>query len=300
MILFDRIQNSIEFIENNLDKDFSLKDVAKASGFSISHLHKIFFAATGFSIRRYIRNRRLSNAAKQLLKTDRKIIDIAVDSGFNSHEVFTRAFTQLYAISPNNYRTNRKELLAFKKFELFGKEIEKKYQNIRKDIKINVMELKSCKITLVGMELRTSVQDAIERKTVPIFWRDRFIPRLGEIKNMKQPYVSVGYEVHSPETDELYHMACVEVMYSAELEGMVCRILPEKNYAVFSTDKALSPVEYSVLIQYIYGEWLPMSGQKTLCDYTIDMNYSNVYYSDEYYTQAQKTASKLKVYIPVK
>jgi AraC family transcriptional regulator len=135
MILFDRIQNSIEFIENNLDKDFSLEDVAKASGFSISHLHKIFFAATGFSIRRYIRNRRLSNAAKQLLKTDRKIIDIAVDSGFNSHEVFTRAFIQLYGISPNNYRTNRKELLAFKKFELFGKEIEKKYQNIRKDIK---------------------------------------------------------------------------------------------------------------------------------------------------------------------
>ncbi|PJI08219.1 MULTISPECIES: AraC family transcriptional regulator [Clostridium] len=299
MIFYDRIENSIEFIENNLDKNLSLEDVARASNFSLSHFYKIFLSMTGFTVREYIRNRRLSKAANELINTRKSIIDIAIEAGFNSHEVFTRAFNQLYGVSPTKYRSDGKELITFKKYELFGKEIEDKYSKIRDSIKVSVKILNSDEIILIGMEMYTSVQDTIEKNTIASFWHNMFIPKIIQIKNIKQPYVSIGYEIHNPETDKLYHMACVEVSSKNIPDGMICKIIPPTKFVVFSSDKVLSPIEYSTLIQYIYGEWLPMSGHKLSSDFTMDMGYSSAYYSDYYYAHDLRINSKLEVYIPI-
>lgn len=80
---------------------------------------------------------------------------------------------------------------------------------------------------------------------------------------------------------------------------MICKIIPPTKFVVFSSDKVLSPIEYSTLIQYIYGEWLPMSGHKLSCDFTMDMGYSSAYYSDYYYAHDLRDNSKLEVYIPI-
>ena len=100
--------------------------------------------------------------------------------------------------------------------------------------------------------------------------------------------------------DELIHFACVEVTSENAPDGMICKVIPPAKYAVFSAKRVLNPVEYSMLTQYIYGEWLPMSGYQLSSDFTINMNYSDVYYCENYYLHALNTNSKFKVYVPIK
>lgn len=294
MIFHERIESSIKFIEDNLDKKFNLKDVAKASGFSLSHFYKIFLSVTGFTVKEYIRNRRLSKAADKLVNTQESIIDIALEAGFNSHEVFTRAFNQLYGISPSKYRSERKEMLTFKKFELFGKEIEDEYMHMRDSINVSVKTLTSDQVILVGMDLHTSVHDAIEKNSIDQFCDNIFMPRLKEIRNIKEPYSLISYEVHNPETDELYDMICVEVLAQNVPKNMNYIIIPPTYYAVFSTNRVLNPIEYGTLTQYIYGEWLPMSGYNLSSDFTLVKIYSNTYYA-----RKSHDTSRLEVYVPI-
>lgn len=294
MIFHNRIENSIKFIENNLDRKFSLEDVAKASGFSLSHFYKIFLSVTGFTVKEYVRNRRLSKAASKLINTHESVIDIAIEAGFNSHEVFTRAFNQLYGVSPTKYRKDRKEMLTFKKYELFGKEIEDTYLNIRNSINVSVKTLNGDEIILVGMGLHTSVHDAIEKDVIYKFHDNIFMPKLKEIQFIKEPYSLISYEVHNPETDTLYDMICVEVLEKNVPKDMNCKVIPPTHYAVFSTDKVLDPIEYGTLTQYIYGEWLPMSGYNLSSDFTLVKIYSNTYY-----TRKLQANSRLEVYLPI-
>jgi AraC-like DNA-binding protein/DNA gyrase inhibitor GyrI len=67
---------------------------------SLSSLYRLFFSITGYRVKEYIRSRRISEAAQTLIGTDRRILDIALDYTFESHEAFTRTFKQLTGQTP--------------------------------------------------------------------------------------------------------------------------------------------------------------------------------------------------------
>ena len=87
-----RVQLGIDYIEENLNSEITLASVAEVSGISQWHFQRIFKALTNETLKFYIRSRRLSNALQKLLFSDSKILDIALDSGFESQESFSRAF----------------------------------------------------------------------------------------------------------------------------------------------------------------------------------------------------------------
>lgn len=112
----DSIINSvIEYIEIHLDEPLTLDDLAKHFKYSKYYFHRIFKSEIGYNIYDYIRRRRLVSAAKLLIYTDLKIIDIAYSYQFNSHEAFTRSFQQLYHQTPSQYRVLMKELIQMEK-----------------------------------------------------------------------------------------------------------------------------------------------------------------------------------------
>jgi len=112
-----QVQAGIDFIENNLDYDFSLKEVAQKSNISQWHYQRIFRALTNETLKTYIRSRRLANALEKLLVSDNKIIDIAITAGFKSQESFTRAFKQAFEMTPNQARKVGKKNLFLKKIK---------------------------------------------------------------------------------------------------------------------------------------------------------------------------------------
>lgn len=91
-------------IQRDLDGDLSLAALARRAGRSPFELHRAFRRATGETAKRYTQRLRLERAAVELVRTRRGILEIALDVGFASHEVFTRAFLRRFGMSPRSYR----------------------------------------------------------------------------------------------------------------------------------------------------------------------------------------------------
>ncbi|MDM5211145.1 AraC family transcriptional regulator [Peribacillus sp. NJ4] len=118
------IQKTIEYIENSLQDELSLENIARFAGFSKFHYHRIFHKEVGVTVSEYIRYRRIANAANMLLYTDEKIIDIALYYRFETQESFTRSFKKYYELPPGQYRklvsklTLQKEEMTMKNEQL--------------------------------------------------------------------------------------------------------------------------------------------------------------------------------------
>lgn len=91
-------------IERNWQQPLSLEGIAKACGVSRSHLAYAFGTATGLSVMKYLRGRRLSEAARQLADGAPDILSLALEAGYSSHEAFTRAFRDQFATTPESVR----------------------------------------------------------------------------------------------------------------------------------------------------------------------------------------------------
>ena len=103
----ERINRVLAYIEANLDQDIHLDLLARRCGLSKYHFHRIFRALVGDAVARYVERRRLSRAACDLLQTNRRIVDIAFDYGFGSHESFARSFKRTHAMTPSRFRRER-------------------------------------------------------------------------------------------------------------------------------------------------------------------------------------------------
>lgn len=112
------IQQTIDYIENNLDSQLNLDEVAKEAGYSKFHLNRVFLECVGCTIYKYIQMRRLTVAAEKLVYTKKAVIEIAHEANYNSQQSFTFAFRQLYGQPPQAYRAIKVHIPKFNKFIL--------------------------------------------------------------------------------------------------------------------------------------------------------------------------------------
>jgi AraC family transcriptional regulator len=101
-----RIMHVLVYIQRNLDEEMSLEELSKKAHFSRYHFFRIFRALVGESVKEHIRRLRLERAASNLKHTDKPVIDIAFDAGYQTHEAFSRAFKIAFSCSPSEFRAN--------------------------------------------------------------------------------------------------------------------------------------------------------------------------------------------------
>ncbi|MCC5909212.1 MAG: helix-turn-helix transcriptional regulator [Clostridiaceae bacterium] len=111
--VINAVQRMQDYIEQNLNSPITLSDLAKAAGYSQWHSARIFKELIGKSPFEYMRALRLSKAALLLRDEQHKIIDIAFDFVFDSHEGFTRAFSKQFGVSPKKYSGNPEPIQLF-------------------------------------------------------------------------------------------------------------------------------------------------------------------------------------------
>jgi AraC-like DNA-binding protein len=102
-----------DFIESHFHQGITLHMLAEAAGYSPWHAARIFKAVTGKSPFEYIRTLRLSRAALRLRDEDVKIVDVAFDFVFDSHEGFTRAFSKHFGLTPQEYSKVKPKVKLF-------------------------------------------------------------------------------------------------------------------------------------------------------------------------------------------
>lgn len=98
------IEKAIRFIQKNPKENLSLQSIADNAGFSLTYFDAVFQKHTGYTPVEYSRVYKLTRSALALRRTEKTVLDIALDFGYASPESFTRAFKSFYSLTPSEYR----------------------------------------------------------------------------------------------------------------------------------------------------------------------------------------------------
>jgi AraC family transcriptional regulator len=123
----DAVRRMQDHIEQHIQESITLYEIAQSAGYSPTHSARIFKDITGVTLFEYIRTLRLSQAAVKLETTDSRVMDVALDFVFDSHEGFTRAFSKQFGVNPQTYRNSPTPIRLFTLNHSYN--IKPEYQN---------------------------------------------------------------------------------------------------------------------------------------------------------------------------
>lgn len=282
-------EKAIIYIEENLNKDLKAEDVSKFIGYSYYHFTRLFQGLLGETPGNYIRKRRLSKAADDLLYKDKKIIDIALDYKFKSPEAFARAFNKIYDVTPTEYRKNR--INAFKGNKKYID--EERLKHILNNITIKPVIKVIPEIKVVGIKGKTTLENNI----LPDLWKT-FNENISKVMDKKEPIKGYGIcENDKPynqfgENVEYSEIVAVEVTSFDHIpEKMVTKVIKKGKYAVFTHKGSLDKLQETY--EYIWGTWIPSS--KVELDIRDDFE---IY--DERFKGRDNPLSEIDICIPIK
>lgn len=291
------IQNCIDYIDENIKEEISIEELAKKAGFSVDHFYKVFQKHVKMSIKAYITKRRLQFALFEL-QQGKKILDIAVNYGFESHSGFNRAFKRYFGYSPNFYRIHCPNSLPPKV------DLEKLKNQKTGGIIMQPKMVKRDSFKVVGYEFLSKVEAVKKTRDIPAFWSLRGLDdgkyegmlyeKLNPVKHGEYCFCITK----SLNEEEFSYILAVEVLnFDDKKEDMKEMEMEEATYSVF-----LSPeVKYENFVEsiqgtwkYILEDWFPNSG------YEIDDRYFDFEYYDERCHYWERDKMCMEIHIPVK
>ncbi|MDR7870738.1 MAG: helix-turn-helix domain-containing protein [Tissierellaceae bacterium] len=145
MTTIELLQNSIDYIEENLKSEITVSEIAKYTGFSVYHFCRLFSSYIGMPVAACLTKRRLYHAIYSI-QSGKKTIDVALEYGFNTYPGFYKAFKREFGCSPSKYlelNTAKKpipmDLIKEAKFMLNQRQITQLLSNwdIENDLDIN-------------------------------------------------------------------------------------------------------------------------------------------------------------------
>lgn len=295
------IKRCIEFIESNVKEKLTIEMISQHVGYSLYHFCRVFQICMGVPVMEYVRKRRLSIASTELLK-GRRILDIAVDYGFETQSGFTKAFRKEFGYSPTQYAIRMTEIQDY----MFR--TNKKFEHGGRYMVPRIITKPSFKIA--GYGIKTNIADGSFTKDVAAFWNNYDINgwecKLYDILNPPK-HGEVGICVpESKNSDSLVYLLGVIVEdFEKVTPDMITLEVPEATYAVFTTP----PVDVTVggkngkanqedfpnaitqTWQFIFQEWFKDSGY----EYD-DMKLDFEYYDERCHFRPDTV---MDIYVPV-
>lgn len=269
----EQINKVQDYIENNLDKSLSIKELASIANFSEYHFQRIFVYITGENIYKFIKRIRLEKAAYMLLADkNRSISDIAISLGFANQASFAKAFKSKYDINGSIYR-KRDEIVS--EYDL----IEPLYIDIRKEKATKLIYIRYTGPYQGDSELFSNLFNKIydwakERKLIKENTRWFVI------------YHDFGYET---DEDYLRVSVCMDVDRNVAVGGEIGILTLEEG--VYGVGKfMISSDEYDKAWNYMYTKWLPTSR------YRLDDRFSLEHYPP---SEIEGEKRLVEVYIPI-
>lgn len=249
----DRIVRVQNYIRENLDTDLSLSRLANEACFSRYHFHRVFSAMVGEPVKKYVRRLRLENAARLLVRTESTVLDIALSSGYETHESFSRAFKSQFGFSPREYRNNPLDGKNRDRVKALGYKIiitRNENQGVIMDINIKKME------TLTVAAVR---HVGAYTKCDPA-WKTLMDDKVLQSKmNEKSVFLGVCYDdPDETEEEKIRYDACMVIDRDIQPgEGIQKMEIDGGEFASLVHKGSYSKLHDSY--KALYGEWLPQS-----------------------------------------
>ena len=242
-------QKALWFIESHLADTLTLDEIAGVAGISRFHMVRAFAAATGLPVMRYVRARRLSEAARALAAGAPDILTLALDADYGSHEAFTRAFRDRFGVTPEAVRSlARIDHIKLQEPIQMDSTFTDNLQPPRFEI--------AKPLLIAGLGERYNHENGAG---IPGQWQrfhqsvDRIPVRIGK--------VAYGVCCNGDDAGNFDYIAGVEVTDFSDLPREFARVrIPEQRYAVFTHKDHISTIRRTV--NTIWNHWLPASGLK--------------------------------------
>jgi len=279
-----RINRVIDYIEANISKDLSLKELAAVAHFSPFHFHRIFSAMVGETLNGFIKRLRIEKAATMLVQNSKKsITEIAFECGFSGSSAFARTFQETFQMSASEWRAG-----GYPKKSKNGKTDSKEGKpvgNIRQDFDVYSFYIDSMKKQMWRVEMKTNkelitnveVKDISEmhvayiRHIGPYAGDEQLFGNLfnrlcawagprGLLRFPETKFVTI-YHDNPDITDEtkLRTDVCITIPLNTQVDGEIGKAtIPAGKYAIAHFE--ITPDQYGDAWNAVYGGWLPESG----------------------------------------
>jgi AraC family transcriptional regulator len=241
------IARALWFVESHFAQEITLDDVASVAGVSRRHLSRTFSLATGTGLMAYVRARRLSEAARVLAAGAPDILTVALDWGYGSHEAFSRAFREQFALTPEAVRT-RGQVTDLPLMEALRMD----------DSMLTPLDppriVDQAALHIAGLNER---YDHTASAAIPSQWQ-RFTPHLGHVPG-QMGQTAFGVIHNSDDAGHADYLTGVEVKDFSSLPAEFSRLtIPPQRYAVFTHRDHISSIRRTWLS--IWNKGLPEAG----------------------------------------
>jgi AraC family transcriptional regulator len=240
-------QKALWYVESHLADALSLDEIAAIAGVSRFHLVRAFAEVTGLSVMRYVRARRLSEAAKALADGAPDILNLALEADYGSHEAFTRAFRDHFGVTPESVRSSAciRDLKLQEPIQMISVPTEN----------LQTPRFETAKPMLVaGVGERYSHAGGAG---IPSQWQ-RFHQSVAHIPD-RVGKLAFGVCCNGDDSGNFDYIAGVEVSDFSDLPREFSRVrIPQQRYVVFTHKDHISTIRRTV--GAIWNQWLPASG----------------------------------------
>lgn len=278
---------AMDFIEAHLaENELDLDMLSRAMGYSKYHLHRMFSGIIGMPLHNYIQRRRLTEAARALVFTQRPIMEIALDAGYETQRSFSRSFKSVYKYSPGAYRSKKSFMPLQLPYDISHREA------LRGDRIIDIHTIETGEIYLIGYCGDTSRGFQVIGQCWRRLHKNKHrIPHRSDLQFLVGVNDYSHFE-HQHGRPAFTYLAGAQVTDLRSIpKGMAQRSLPPGKYIVFSfrgkTEDSLQPV-----VEYIYKEWFPQS----TCRFNEKMPFDFAKYGEVMDTDGQ---SDIQYWVPI-
>lgn len=243
------VEKALWYIEAHLRLDFSLADIAANAAVSRHHLLRAFGAATGLSVMRYVRGRRLSTAAERLAGGAGDILSVAIDSGYNSHEAFTRAFGEQFGATPAEVRArgSAERLALVQPLSLDAAPLEIESPRFED---LDVLLIAGLNRRYGGLEDSAGVPGQWQQFSVE---QSQITDRVGA--------AAYGVCFNLDDEGSMDYLSGLQVAgFGSQSSQFACLRIPRRRYAVFVHREHIAGIRRTW--DAIWNGWLPRSGHE--------------------------------------
>lgn len=257
MEFLQQMDDALEYIEENLDGNISFDQAAKIACCSTYYFQRMFSYVAGVPLSEYIRRRRMTAAAFDLMDENAKISEIASKYGYNSPTSFNRAFKSVHGVAPSAVWGKEAFLTTYPRLRFrisMTGDKQMKYRIETKD-----------PIRIVGVSIPLSCDLENNFIKIPDFWQETkkniMFSQILKLMN-GSPQGVLGATIYNGPHDISYTIGVASS--NPVPDGMVEVQIPDLTWAVF---QCIGPVpsSFQELYRRFYTEWLPVS----------DYSYSN-------------------------
>ncbi len=257
------IFQAIEFIEANLREPIRVADVAEAVSYSLYHFCRMFNRVVHHTPYDYLVRRRLSEAARELTGTGKRVIDIASDYQFSSPETFSRAFKRMFGVQPTQWKqqggADRRLLMSRLTLAYL--------EHINRGRYLQPVLEEKPDLHLAGVGALVKDDQTVVSELWEILHRELSGIRI--TAGAAEYYGIASYPKGWEERGVLY-LAAVE-LGSLEVASsiLVCKSIPAQRYARFVHKGPRR--DLGLTLDYVYQTWLPKSGNRL--SYPLELEY---------------------------